>query len=177
MDYFKIIILILLILLSYKVFFIDNKVSESFESTSTTLIDDWNAINQLAQISKKLMAGGLTIPGNLNVMGNYTGNSMNLTGSITLGNKNVGTLLDSLQAQITDTQTKITALTNTVNSNYNNTVKVGDKISFKTFNSPGLNGMPSNLFISHCSEAPCGGGTTVTASNDYNRRLFLEVLR
>ena len=105
MDYFKIIILIILILLSYKVFIIDKKVSESFESTSTSLVDDWNAINQLAQISKKLLTGGLTIPGNLNV-----------SGSILVGGTDLKNQLNTLQSQI-----------NTLQSQINDYIKLNDK--------------------------------------------------
>ena len=51
--------------------------TENFESTpavnqSLTGIDDANAINTLAQISTQLMAGGLTVPGNMNITGKLT---------------------------------------------------------------------------------------------------------
>jgi hypothetical protein len=73
--------------------------TESFESTSSSP-DDWNAINQLAQMSRQLMAGGLTVPGSLTISGT----------ALNIGTTNVGTTLTSLQSQIT-------ALTGTVNTN------------------------------------------------------------
>ena len=75
-------------------------MSENFES-STNSIDDWNAINQLAQISRQLMNNGtITNPGNLTVSGNLvvkgnitapamTGTAMNFTNSLTVNNVNI----------------------------------------------------------------------------------------
>jgi len=78
MDLFKILTLVLIIILFYKNFIIDN--TENFASTSAplnppTLIDDWNAINQLAQVSRQLMAGGVTVPSGLNIMGKLKENN------------------------------------------------------------------------------------------------------
>jgi len=71
MDLFKIIVIIFMIFVFYKLYQNDI-LTENFQSSNSNLVDDWNAINQLAQLSKKLMAGGLTIPGSLKVAGNLT---------------------------------------------------------------------------------------------------------
>jgi microcystin-dependent protein len=68
-----IIIFVIIIL----VFYCIQNNTENFESTSAvnqslTGIDDANAINTLAQISTQLMAGGLTVPGNMNITGKLT---------------------------------------------------------------------------------------------------------
>ena len=98
MDYYKIFSLLFMIFVIYKFYQYDS-VKENFENNATTLVDDWNAINQLAQLSKKLMAGGLTIPGALTV-----------SDTLLIGNKNVGSLLNSLQSQITSLQSQNTNL-------------------------------------------------------------------
>ena len=51
---------------------IDNFESIPLTNQSLTGIDDANAINTLAQISTQLMAGGLTVPGNMNITGKLT---------------------------------------------------------------------------------------------------------
>jgi len=66
-------IIILVILAT--IYYIQNKLqlTEGFQSTPTQTIggiDDSNSINTLAQISKQLMAGGVTVPGNMTVQGN-----------------------------------------------------------------------------------------------------------
>ena len=68
-----IIICVIIILVIYCI----QNNTENFESTpavnqSLTGIDDANAINTLAQISTQLMAGGLTVPGNMNITGKLT---------------------------------------------------------------------------------------------------------
>ena len=47
-------------------------LTENFEAAAQSLggVDDTNAINTLAQIAKNLMAGGVTVPGNMNIQGN-----------------------------------------------------------------------------------------------------------
>ena len=100
MDYFKIITLIFMIVMCYKVFLMDGTISENFESTPS-IADDWNAVKQLAEISRQLMSGTLTVPGGLTVSGTITGTTLNI------GSTNVGTTLTSLQSQI-----------NTINSTY-----------------------------------------------------------
>jgi len=101
METFKIIVIIFLILLTYQIYQLNCTVyKEGFEGTPQSVggIDDSNSINTLAQISKQLMTGGLTVPGNMNVSGNtnVTGDSkitgalgvdktLNVTGNTTLG--------------------------------------------------------------------------------------------
>ena len=63
-------IIILVILAT--IYYIQNKLqlTEGFEAVpAQTLggVDDTNAINTLAQISKQLMIGGVTVPGNINI--------------------------------------------------------------------------------------------------------------
>jgi len=107
MDLFKILTLILFIVLFYKNFIMNN--TEGFESTAPSLIDDWNAVNQLAQISKKLMAGGLTIPGTLSAT---SLTSTNLT-TTNLVATNISLNGNDLQKSLTD---KFTAFENKLNT-------------------------------------------------------------
>ena len=65
--------IIILVLLA-SIYYIQNnlKTSEDFENVpaqSLGGVDDTNAINTLAQISKQLMAGGITVPGNIIIQG------------------------------------------------------------------------------------------------------------
>jgi hypothetical protein len=75
MDTFKIICLIFMIIVIYQIYQINCVVFkdkfEGFEGSQQSLggVDDTNAINTLAQIAKNLMAGGVTVPGNINVQG------------------------------------------------------------------------------------------------------------
>ena len=71
-------IIILVILAT--IYFIQNnlKTTEGFETTTSQSVfgvDDLNAVNTLAQISRQLMSGGLTVPGNMIVNGKTTINS------------------------------------------------------------------------------------------------------
>jgi len=78
MDTFKIIVIIFLMILTYQIYQINcvvfkDKV-EGFEGTTQSVygIDDTNAINTLAQIAKNLLAGGVTVPGNMRVNGDIS---------------------------------------------------------------------------------------------------------
>lgn len=69
-------IFIFVIIIIYFIYQICNTtetfVSENETTQSINGIDDSNAINTLAQISKQLMTGGLTVPGDINISGNTT---------------------------------------------------------------------------------------------------------
>ena len=71
MDYFKIFSLVFMIFITYKLYSNECKMMEGFEGSTQSLggVDDTNAINTLAQIARKLMDKGLTIPGDINVQG------------------------------------------------------------------------------------------------------------
>ena len=71
MDSFKIIVIIFMIIIIIKVFILDNNYKEHFEQAEQSVggVDDQNAINTLAQLARKLMDGGATVPGNLNFKG------------------------------------------------------------------------------------------------------------
>jgi hypothetical protein len=73
MDSFKIIVIIFMIIIIIKVFMLDND-KENFSNAEQSIggVDDTNAINTLAQLARKLMDGGATVPGNLNVQGVLT---------------------------------------------------------------------------------------------------------
>jgi hypothetical protein len=84
MDTFKIICIIFMMIVIYQIYVLNKAVFkdkfEGFEGTTqnvTSGIDDTNAINTLAQIAKNLMAGGVTVPGNMTLNG-----SLNSTGNI-----------------------------------------------------------------------------------------------
>ena len=68
--------IIILVLLA-SIYYIQNKLkdTEGFEAVPTQSlggVDDTNAINTLAQISKQLMVGGITVPGNMRVQGDLS---------------------------------------------------------------------------------------------------------
>jgi len=101
MDTFKIIVIIFLIMLSYQVYVLNKIFYESMETFSNaeqTLggVDDANAINTLAQLARKLLDGGATVPGNLSVKGEITS-----TGGITAIGRNILTELDTIKANMT----------------------------------------------------------------------------
>jgi hypothetical protein len=79
MDTFKIIVIIFLMILTYQIYQLNCTVYkdnfEGFEGVQQSLggVDDTNAINTLAQIAKNLMAGGVTIPGNMTIQGGLNG--------------------------------------------------------------------------------------------------------
>ena len=84
-------LLILIILAT--VYYLQYNIIENFADTEQTIggIDDQNSINTLAQIAKKLMTGGNTVPGNLNINGDLsiTGKitgDLSTTGFLTIGN-------------------------------------------------------------------------------------------
>jgi len=65
----KFLLIILILVLLYVIFNIKKNI-EGFENApaqSLGGVDDTNAINTLAQISKQLMTGGVTVPGNINI--------------------------------------------------------------------------------------------------------------
>jgi hypothetical protein len=76
----KLLYFIVLMMIIYMIFEKMDKSSslmnEGFENITLGSADDQNAINKLAQISSQLMAGGVTVPGNMNLQGelNWTGN-------------------------------------------------------------------------------------------------------
>lgn len=88
-------IFIFVIIIIYFIYQICNTtetfVSENETTQSINGIDDSNAINTLAQISKQLMTGGLTVPGDINISGNTTTNgNMISSGGIVAGSSTVG---------------------------------------------------------------------------------------
>ena len=76
MDYFKIFNIVFMIFTTYLLYklYADKCYREDFEGTAQSVggVDDTNAINTLAQIAKNLMAGGVTVPGNMTVQGNLS---------------------------------------------------------------------------------------------------------
>ena len=82
MDYFKIFTLIFMIFTTYLLYqlYSDKYNKEGFEGTTQGLggVDDANSINTLAQIARKLMDKGLTVPGDMNINGN-----VGITGKMT----------------------------------------------------------------------------------------------
>jgi hypothetical protein len=73
MDYFKIITILFMIIIIYQIYLMNCRFNsiEGFEGSAQSLggVDDTNAINTLAQIAKNLMAGGVTVPGNMALQG------------------------------------------------------------------------------------------------------------
>jgi hypothetical protein len=74
MDYFKIFTIIFMIAILYKLYLAELKDMETFSNAEQSIggVDDANSINTLAQLARKLLDGGATVPGNLNVKGNVS---------------------------------------------------------------------------------------------------------
>ena len=79
MDTFKIISIIFMMIMIYQIFVLNQAVFkdkvEGFADAPVQSIggvDDTNAINTLAQIAKNLMAGGVTVPGAINLFNSKT---------------------------------------------------------------------------------------------------------
>jgi len=95
METFKIISIIFMMIVIYQIYQLNCVVfNEGFEGATQSIagVDDTNAINTLAQIAKNLMAGGLTVPGNMNVTGDTkvtgalgVGTTLNVTSNTALG--------------------------------------------------------------------------------------------
>lgn len=85
----KLVYLILIGIIVYLMYNqIENKSTEGFENISLSSADDQNSVNVLAQIAKSLMAGGATVPGNLNIKDNLTvGANTNITGTSVINGK------------------------------------------------------------------------------------------
>jgi len=81
--------IIILLILGLMYFVQTNTASsENFEGTSSsTIVDDWQAINALAQISADLMSnGGVKVPGKLDVIGNLSATgTLGITGAANVG--------------------------------------------------------------------------------------------
>ena len=71
MDYFKIFTIILLIIILCKLYLLELKDIERFNNAEQLIggVDDANSINTLAQLARKLIDGGATVPGNLTIKG------------------------------------------------------------------------------------------------------------
>lgn len=77
----RVIVICVIIFIVVIYLFCDNRKKEKFTDTPTntpvislkdvTSMDDKTAINTLAQIAKSLMTNGLTVPGDINVMGKF----------------------------------------------------------------------------------------------------------
>jgi len=84
-------------MLSYQVYVLNKMFYESMETfsnaTETGGIDDTNAINTLAQLAEKLMAGGNTVPGNMTIKGDLAA-----SGSLTASGRNILAELNDLKA-------------------------------------------------------------------------------
>jgi len=87
MDYFKIFTIILLIIILFKLYLLESKDIEKFagEEQSMTGVDDTNSINTLAQLARKLLDGGATVPGNLTIKGELVSSGSLTSAGITTG--------------------------------------------------------------------------------------------
>lgn len=84
----KYIIILVILLIMYYLFTCLNSTKENFADASASNMDDATAIQTLAQLSKQLMAGGITIPGNVNIQGDLVfPNKTNIKGA---GRLNIG---------------------------------------------------------------------------------------
>ena len=103
METFKIIVIIFFIILSYQIYALNNTVygKENFTGAEQSIggVDDANSINTLAQIARKLMDGGATVPGNLNIKGDIVSSGGLTSAGITVAGRNVLAELDKLNAR------------------------------------------------------------------------------
>ncbi len=101
-DIIMVIIVIVIIAVLYFIF--NSSTKEKFTSTNVidlsnvNSMDDKTAINTLAQISKSLMSGGLTVPGDIKINGkttiggetNINGATIDTNGNLTVTSINIG---------------------------------------------------------------------------------------
>ena len=169
MDYFKIIVIIFMIFVLYKLYQND-VINENFESTPS-VADDWTAVNQLAQISRQLMNGSLTVPGGLTISGNLiTNGSLTANNISTTGTLNAGaTTLTSLTVNNRNILSELDALNNRWSGNNLTvpgklTVQGGSKFSGGThlFNDSGSNANGGSLQVGTCNGLPgiCANGAS-----------------
>jgi len=129
------------------IYYIQTKLkdTEGFESVPAQSIggvDDTNAINTLAQISKQLMTGGVTVPGNMSVQGDMAlKGGLNTGGPVNFNNAganfiqiNKGVVVDKNSVQLW-------------NNNDGSLIIVGRKDDNADYNWPGivLNGKTSTI--------------------------------
>ena len=90
MNKYLIIIIATILLLSYNYFYV---FTENFADTEQSFggVDDNNSINTLAQIARKLLDGGATVPGNLTIKGDLVSSgSLTSASFITAGITSAG---------------------------------------------------------------------------------------
>ena len=87
MDYFKIFTIILLIIILCKLYLLELKDIERFNNAEQSIggVDDANSINTLAQLARKLIDGGATVPGNLTIKGELVSSGSLTSAGITTG--------------------------------------------------------------------------------------------
>jgi cytoskeletal protein CcmA (bactofilin family) len=156
-DIIHIIVLILLIL------YIRKTNKETFAGTSDIANMDVSAIKSLSDIAQKLVTGGLTIPGDLNVTGKITtSGDLNVGGKQTIkGDLNVGGKQTTKGYLMTDNNVTFKG-----NANINGTLTVGNQIISKNPNTFGVVNA-SNLTVNQNAQFNCPvnilnkkGGTT-----------------
>ena len=76
-----------MIIIIIKVFILDNNNKEHFagEEQSLVGVDDANAINTLAQLARKLIDGGATVPGNMTIKGELEATGSLKSAGVTTG--------------------------------------------------------------------------------------------
>ena len=165
MDLQKVLNIILIIIVIYFIYrdFLNEPKTENFENITLGSADDQNAINKLAQIASQLMAGGLTVPGDMTI------NNTLKAGNTTLGTLNVGAL------KATDTTL------GTLNAG-NTTIPVlylGSKFRLSGVGDAQANDEWLRIFKTDGSTNYAGGlavGKLWTADNTINgRNLFAEI--
>ena len=91
---------------------------------------DVQAIKKLADTAAKLQAGGLTVPGNLNVSGGLTVNG-NISGpTVNDLNNKITNAINTLNTNINNTKNDLINRVNDANNNTNNKMKINVNMRF-----------------------------------------------
>ena len=109
-------------MISYKIFLMDSDSKEGFESTSYS-VEDWTAINALAQISNNLMKNNsLSVPGGLNLSGPLNINGQNIQTLIAATKTELQGLISAtkieLQGSINGVRDNLQTQINSINNNF-----------------------------------------------------------
>jgi len=98
MDYFKVFTIIFMIIITYLLYNIYcDKIKENFAEAEQSIggVDDTNSINTLAQLARKLLDGGATVPGNLTIKGELVSSGSLTSAGITTGGITSATITSS----------------------------------------------------------------------------------
>ena len=149
---FKSIVLVIFAILLFNLYWCASRNSRSKKEPMTNVSNDIKAaistiykadvesIRNLANLSKKIQDGGLTLPGNLTVQGQIksggeiSNNSLSLSGL----NSKIDSINSSLSSSITNNNSNLTSQISSINSQISNKINKDSTISLEDISNPGF---------------------------------------